>query len=155
MPKGGTRDATYSLGVQILSISCIFTVSNEVAKVMFLHVSVILFTRGGLPQCMLGYSPGPGTPPQDQAPPGSRHPPEHTPPEQTPQSRPPGTRPPPPSRHPQGADTHPRVGYCCGRYASYWNAFLLEKNLQNRMLAPSPGGLAPPLRGNPGSVTAM
>ena len=33
---------------------------------MFLHLSVILFTGGGLPQCMLGYHPppprGPGTP---------------------------------------------------------------------------------------------
>ena len=62
----------------------------------------------------------PGTPP------GSRHPPEQTPWDQAPpRSRhppgpgtprgvdPPGTRHPPPS-----AD-----GYCCGRYASYWNAF--------------------------------
>ena len=47
----------------------IFTVRNEVAKVMFLHMSVILFTR---------YSP------------------------------------------------RSRDGYCCGRYASYWNAFLLS-----------------------------
>ena len=36
-------------------------------------------------------------------PPRSRHPPEQTPPQ---------------SRHP------PRYGHCCGRYASYWNAFL-------------------------------
>ena len=66
---------------------------------MFLHVSVILSTGGGLPQCMLGYHPqgpgtplgpgthpeqtphpGPGTPqtrhpPCDQASPGGRHPP--------------------------------------------------------------------------------
>ena len=28
----------------------IITVRNEVTKVMFLHVSVILFTEGGLPQ---------------------------------------------------------------------------------------------------------
>ena len=41
--------------------------------------------------------PGPGTPPQDQAPP-------------------PRSRHPPPSRD----------GYCCGRYASYWNAFLFK-----------------------------
>ena len=25
---------------------------------------------------------------------------------------------------PQGADPPPADGYCCGRYASYWNAFL-------------------------------
>ena len=60
----------------------IITVRNEVAKVMFLHLSVILFTGwGGLPQCMLGCHPPPGAgTPQDQAPPGSRHPPP--PPEQ-------------------------------------------------------------------------
>ena len=46
-----------------------FTGRNEVvAKVMFLLVSVILFT-GGLPQCMLGYHP----------PPGRRHPPGRRP----------------------------------------------------------------------------
>ena len=28
------------------------------------------------------------------------------------------------------ADTPPADGYCCGRYASYWNAFLLQfKNI--------------------------
>ena len=27
---------------------------------------------------------------------------------------------------PPGADPPPRDGYCCGRYASYWNAFLLK-----------------------------
>ena len=60
---------------------------TKFAKVMFLHLSVILFTGGGcLPQCMLGYTPpGPeADPPQD---------PRQTPP--------------------------------CGRYASYWNAYLL------------------------------
>ena len=25
----------------------------------------------------------------------------------------------------------PRDGYCCGRYASYWNAFLLSKCLES------------------------
>ena len=51
----------------------IFTARNEVGA-RFLHVCVILFTGGGLPQCMLGYHPppGPGTPqeqtPRDQAP---------------------------------------------------------------------------------------
>ena len=39
----------------------------------------------------------------------------HIPGADTPQSRPPG------SRHP------PRDGHCCGRYASYWNAFLFLK----------------------------
>ena len=67
--------------------------------------------------------PGPGTLPLDQVhPPGTRY----TPPDQVhplgPGTPPrPGTPPwdqvnPPPS---------PRYGYCCGRYASYWNAFWL------------------------------
>ena len=42
------------------NLDLIFTVRNEVAKVMFLHLSVILSTGGGLPQCMLGYHPPPG-----------------------------------------------------------------------------------------------
>ena len=62
----------------------IFTVRNKVAKVMFLHLSVILFTGGVcLSACW-----------------------DTTPPDQVP---------------PPKAD-----GYCCGRYASYWNAFLFR-----------------------------
>ena len=81
---------------------------------------------GGLPQCMLGYHPlgagtppGPGTHPGDQAPPWTRHPPRPG----TPRSRHPrpgGTRHPPPG---PGTPPTPADGYCCGRYASYWNAF--------------------------------
>ena len=57
---------------------------------------------GCLPQCMLGYHP-PGA---DTPPPRADTPREQTLP------------------HP-GADTPPpRYGHCCGRYASYWNAFL-------------------------------
>ena len=62
----------------------LITGRNEVvAKVMFLHVCVILFTGGGVSR----QTPlGPGRPPPDQAdppgrenPPGSgRHPPQHT-----------------------------------------------------------------------------
>ena len=79
------------------------------------------------------------TPPPPKADtPGSRHPPgadtplgADTPQEQTP----PWEQTPPKSRHPPGADTPlgvdtpreqtpSRDGHCCGRYASYWNAFL-------------------------------
>ena len=63
----------------------LITVRNEVAKVMFLHLSVILSTGGGLPQCMLGTHtppprcrpPGPDTS-WNQTPPGTRHPPDQT-----------------------------------------------------------------------------
>ena len=76
----------------------VITVRNEVAKVMFLHLCVC--PQGGLPQCMLGYHH-----------PRSRHPP------------PLGADPPPGG---QAAAPPPTDGYCCGRYAYYWNAFLLN-----------------------------
>ena len=63
---------------------------NEVAKVMFLHLSVCLSTGGrGLPQCMLGYYP----PPRAVTLPPTRHPP--------------GPAPPLGSRSPPGAGTPP------------------------------------------------
>ena len=69
---------------------------------------------GGLPQCMLGYIPSPGQEPRAGTP--GRHPPGQTPPwADTPLGR-----------HPPWADTpSPTGGHCRGRYASYWNAFLL------------------------------
>ena len=91
--------------------------------------------RGGgcLPQCMLGYQ---SQPPQSRHSPGTRHPPLQ------------GADTPPWSRHPLGADTPPgadtpwnqappREADCSirstsGRYASYWNAFLLGNKLQLR-----------------------
>ena len=65
---------------------------------MFLLVSVILLTEGGLPQCMLGYHhPPPGNRhPPGADPPGSRHPPgADTPQEQTPPRAPREQTPPP------------------------------------------------------------
>ena len=102
----------------------IITVRNEVAKVMFIQACVCPQGRGCLPQCMLGYPPLEQTSPWGaDTPSGSRHPREQTPLEQTAppeQTRPPSQLDPPPrSRHPP-----PRDGHCCGRYASYWNAFL-------------------------------
>ena len=89
-----------------LQNSMIFTVRNEVAKVMFLLVSVILFTGGWYPSmhcrwypsmpCNMGlcYLSMPCS--RGSAPRGAWRP-------------------------PQEAD-----GNCCGWYASYWNAFLFE-----------------------------
>ena len=49
---------------------------TKFAKVMFLHLSVILFTWGGcLPQCMLGYTPSRADIPLGADTPGIRHPP--------------------------------------------------------------------------------
>ena len=134
--------------------SDIFIGRNEVvAKVIFLHLSVILFTGGvsASVHAEIPHPPGADTPRQ-QTSPGSRHPPgsRHTPWEQTHppeqtlpwEQTPPGSRH-PRSRHPPGADTPspeqtppradtPPPGANTGirskssRYASYWNAFLFE-----------------------------
>ena len=105
---------------------------------------------GVLPQSMLGYQPprtrhpprsrypppranppGPGAPSRTRHPPGAdsppRHPPDHAPPRSRhPQSRlplEPGT---PPSRHPPALrEADSSIRSTSGRYASYWNAFLL------------------------------
>ena len=75
--------------------------------------------------------------PQEQTPPRSRHPREQTPLDQTPpEQTPPRADTPlgadtsqswhfPELTPPPEADTPPRDGHCCGRYVSYWNAFLL------------------------------
>ena len=105
-------------------VECYCRPQTKFAKVMFLHLSVILFTGGGgvwLSACW------------NTHPPGSRHLPradipwEQTPLEQTPL---PGAGTPL-----LGADTPvktPPLRSACweiratsGRYASYWNAFLL------------------------------
>ena len=70
---------------------------NElVAKVIFLHLSVILFTGGGLPQCMLGCPPCQGDPPEGGTPLPRRPPCQGDPPPRRPpcQGDPPGRRPP-------------------------------------------------------------
>ena len=112
-------------------------------KVIFSQASVILFTGGKYlgryppdqvhptgtrytppPQTRYtplgsGTSPGPGTPPwtrytpQDQVPPWTRYTPSGT--------RYPFDQVPPRTRYP------PEIRATGGRYASYWNAFLLQK----------------------------
>ena len=92
------------------------TVRNEVAKVMCLQASVCPQGVGGvcLSACWDITRLGADIP-QEQTPPRSRH---HPPPEQTtPPEQTPG------SRHPLRKQ---RYGRCCGRYASYWNAFLFN-----------------------------
>ena len=69
--------------------------------------------------------PRPGTPWDQVHPPGQVHPPRtrYTPPDQVHPPRP-GT-PGPGTALPRTRYTpRPRYGHCCGRYASYWNAFL-------------------------------
>ena len=106
-------------------------------------------TRGGLPQCILGYHPPPPQTRQNyQAPRWSRHPLDQAPPEQAlppPWSRHaprPGTPPPeqtPPEQTPPRAGTPSEqtpptllrsacweIRSTSGWYASYWNAMLLE-----------------------------
>ena len=75
---------------------------------------VILFTGGGSASVHVGIQPP--VPPLGADTPGTRHP------------LGPGTL--PRTRHPSGTRHHPLPadGYCCGRYASYWNAFLFSHN---------------------------
>ena len=111
------------------------TGQNEVvAKVIFLHLFVILFTGGWwYPRRDWGRSPPGSMPPPRSKPPGSR-PPRTTPPP------PPGSRHPPQTRPPlREADSG--IRFMSGRYASYWNAFLLplyRRHLQPRLSPSSP-----------------
>ena len=117
----------------------LITGRNVAAKVMFLHVSVILFTGG-----VSGQAPPAGRPPKDQAGPPPRtmqtHPRQGEPPPDQADTPPPRQgEPPRPGRPPrQGEPPHrtrqtpPREEDCSirsmsGRYASYWNAFLFVK----------------------------
>ena len=96
------------------------------AKVMFLQACVC--PQGGcLPQCMLGY------PPRTRHPPGSRHPPRPGNPTSPPDQAPPRpgtppdqeTPPSPPDQAPPPPEADCSIRLTSGRYASYWNAFLL------------------------------
>ena len=103
---------------------------------MFSQACVILFTGGGLPQCILGYhhpspleqtpqTPPEQTPPWEQIPPRNRRPLEQTAPFPLPRSRhppPEQTHPPPPHRRAICEE----IRSTRGRYASYWNAILFE-----------------------------
>ena len=112
----------------------LITVRNEVAKVMFLHVSVILFTGGGVLSqhalqvvsqhalqqggllwggCLFQGGSAPGGVCSQGVPALGGLLPVGVP-------APRGSVEPPPPK----AD-----GYCCGRYASYWNTFLFENDL--------------------------
>ena len=99
------------------------TSRNEVvAKVIFLHLSVIHSVHRGegvcLSACWDTNPPGADTP----LPPGADTPLEQTPPDQTspPDQQTPPDQTPPRTRHP--ADSSRRS--TSGRYTSYWNAFL-------------------------------
>ena len=89
----------------IFGCCLIFTGRNEVvAKVIFLHLSVILFT-GGLPQCMLGCHPLPRRPPGGR-PPRRRHPCQGDPLPRRPPAK--ETPPPLPKRRPPAKETPPQ-----------------------------------------------
>ena len=151
--KRGSMKDTLSLNKRAVRIpleSILVTVRNEVAKVMFLHLSVCQQGEGSAP-LHAGISPlseADTTPrhtssprqiapwpeadtPHGQTPPGQRQ----TPPRETsPLVR---------GRHPPVRGRHPRAdGYCCGRCVSYWNAFSFI-NLILPVLFQVPGNLLP------------
>ena len=118
----------------------------------------------GTPPPRPGTPPWPGTPPPEQVPPGTRYTPwagnPHLPGRYTPQA---GTPPgqvhpqagtPPRQVHPPG-QVYPReqcmleIRATSGRYASYWNAFLLNNRLAHPLRK-----WCPPLW-NPGSATGV
>ena len=118
-----------SVAVKI-NLCDLITGRNEVvAKVIFLHLCVILFTGGRV----WGRPPG-STPPGQTYALGQTHPPGQTPPRSdTPWVRhPPGLSTPPGTKYtplglkytPQEADSGMRS--TSGRYVSYWNAFLFH-----------------------------
>ena len=137
---------------------------NEVvAKVIFLHLSVILFTGGGvcLSACWdtIPHPPGadtspsrqPPSPPEQTPPPCSRHPPEHSPPRTR---HPQGLSTPTPGTkyNPLGLSTPPReansgIRSTSGQYASYWNAYLFYTEIHSQRVAPPPPASHLPLRG--------
>ena len=95
---------------------------------MFLLEFVILFTEGGvcLSACWDTRHPQIRHPPQEQTPPQSRHPPgsrHHPRADNPPQEQ---TLPPP--------DTDYDIRSMSGRYASYWNAFLLYESSQDEKI---------------------
>ena len=137
---------------------CVLVITGRndvVAKVIFLHLSVILFTGWGwgcLPQCMLGYhTPLGADTPQEQTPPETEQTPPRadtplgadtsqgadTPPEaDTPAL---GADTPPPEQtppwepgapwnqvHPLLLEADSGIQSTSGQYASYWNAFFFK-----------------------------
>ena len=125
----------------------IFTVRNEVAKVMFLQACVC--PQGGadipweqtLPWEQTPPLPGLGAPPGQVHLPDQVHPPgPGTPPRTryTPPGQVPSRNRPPRARYTPRDQVHPpRYVHCCGRYASYWNAFLSIEKCWHRLLCQS------------------
>ena len=104
-----------------------FTGRNEVvAKVIFLHLSVILFTRWWSASLHAGIPPCQGDPLLPRRPPAKETPlPRRPPPtKETPLPRRPPTKETPLPRRPPPGEADSGIRSMSGRYASYWNAFL-------------------------------
>ena len=101
----------------LMLVPGIFTTHKRSLR-FYTCLSVILFTEGGLPQCMLGYTPYLGR----HLPPYCRHPrSRHPPRKQTPLK-----------------EQKPRSTQCMlgdtgnkRRYASYWKAYLLYRMIMS------------------------
>ena len=134
-------DSNSTTGHQPLGWNLVTDRNEVVAKVIFLHLSVILFTGGGSASMHAGIPnpPGPGRhPPGADTPSLTRQTPlDQADPLQTRQN-PPGADPSGPGRPPQSrprdqADPPPEadssIRFTSGRYASYWNAFLFDAGI--------------------------
>ena len=141
-PGSRIQHTVYEQLVRILLECILVTSRNEVvAKVMFLHVSVILFTGGvswqGDPPGQGEPPPGQGEPPQTgrnpspqtrQTPPNQADPPQTRETPQIWQTSPTRQTCPPRTRQTPPRDADSRIRSTSGRYASYWNAFLLASD---------------------------
>ena len=115
-----------SMTMMFSSLQYLYWPQRSCAKVIFLHVCVILSTGGGSAPLHAGYTPQEQTSPPEQAPRAPTPPVADTPlKEQAPPgAEPPGGKHPPVSRHPP-----PGIRSMSGRYASYWNAFLFLSDI--------------------------
>ena len=132
----GTLKTVYNAKNRLRHLYCVYIYYRIQTKLRKFNIFTPVFQSfcsqmgvvgGCLPQCMLEYTTLLWVDtPWGRCPPWADNSPGQTPHGQT---SPHWADTPLPGRHSPGqtpplADTPPADGYCCGRYASYWNAFL-------------------------------
>ena len=125
------KHCKYERGIQLI-LTCIYLPSATKLRQgnIFTGVCQSFCSRGGLPQCTLGYTPRVDTPSPGQTPTPTKPitPPSPRSGKHNPQSR---KHDPPRSRKhiPKTGSSPPPEGHSSERYASYWNAFLFSHDL--------------------------